>query len=117
MKRFLMVCGIGLLLVWFAPAAGFAKDDDEGKGNAGGVAAEHRSERADERSNAQWSEGATRGQERAAEQRGQGSGKEDAAQESEGEESEQEGKDEKEKANKKAKGGKGKGKQGEAVDD
>ncbi len=65
MRRTAVVLGLGLLIcclgAWTAAAGSHGKH----KGKAGGAAVEHRSERAAERSNAQWSEGATRGQDRA----------------------------------------------------
>ena len=48
-----------------------ASSEKPEKGKAGGNAKDHRSERAEERSNAQWQEGATRGQDRADEVRNQ----------------------------------------------
>ena len=54
-----------------APVAGLAQEKGRG---AGGKAREHRSESAEKNSNAQWSEGATRGQERAAERRNPAAG-------------------------------------------
>ena len=60
---------IGLAI---SPSLSQGKEKDQG---VGGRAEEHRSEDARENSNAQWSEGATRGQERAAERRSEKGGK------------------------------------------
>lgn len=68
MLRLLMavftVAGVAFAL----PLLGRADDKPKSE-KAGGVAAEHRSEQAVESGNPQWSEGATKGQERAAERK------------------------------------------------
>jgi hypothetical protein len=62
----LTVAGVAFVLPLSARA-----DDKPKSEKAGGAAAEHRSEQAAESGNPQWSEGATKGQERAEERRGQ----------------------------------------------
>jgi hypothetical protein len=79
MRRIAVIAGLGILisclLTWTAAAGNQGKGQGQGrgKGKTGGAAVEHRSERAGERSNAQWSEGATRGQDRADEVRSENS--------------------------------------------
>jgi hypothetical protein len=53
------------------PVMGLADEKTKGDERAGGTAAEHRSEQAGESSNAQWSDDATKGEERAADRRHQ----------------------------------------------
>jgi hypothetical protein len=60
------------------PASGLA-DSHEKKSQAGGKAAEHRSERAAERSNAQWDTDSTKGPDRAAEVKGESAAESAAA--------------------------------------
>ena len=67
-RRIGVACGLGILIGCLG--AGLASAGNQGKqgkqkGKPGGASAQHRSERAQDRSNAQWSEGATRGRERA----------------------------------------------------
>jgi hypothetical protein len=65
-----VVLAAGLLI----PAVAVSKDHEE-KSRAGGAAAEHRSERAAERSNAQWQDDAKRGQDWAEEMLDKGKAK------------------------------------------
>ena len=68
-----MAFGLGILIgclgIGTAFAGGHGKKESKQKGSPGRASEQHRSERAVERSNAQWSEGAMRGQERADEVR------------------------------------------------
>ena len=66
--RIVRVAVVGVALLGAGASIGYAQGKPAA-GGAGGKAAEHRSEQAERNSNAQWSEGATRGQERAAERR------------------------------------------------
>jgi hypothetical protein len=75
----LTVAGVAFAL----PLAGRAEDKPK-SGKAGGAAAEHRSEQAVESGNPQWSEGATKGQERAEERRGEKTEKAEKAAKHEG---------------------------------
>jgi len=68
-KKLHWIGGPALMAVLLLPPVALAEHDEE-QSQEGGEAAEHRSEQADENSNAQWQDGATKGQDRAEEMRG-----------------------------------------------